>query len=41
MTRLGSLGVWMFRHRILAYLLARTGLLLLIAILLEHKKVTP
>ena len=25
MTRLGSLGVWMFRHRILAYLLARTG----------------
>ena len=39
MTRLGMLGVWMFRHRILAYLLARSGALLLIAI--SYRKVSP
>lgn len=35
MTRLGWVAGWTFRHRVLAYLLARSGLLLLIVIVLE------
>ena len=34
MTRLGTLNAWMYRHRILAPLLARTGVLLLVAMLI-------
>ena len=36
MTRLGWLAGRMFKHRVLAYLLARSGLLLLIVIVLER-----
>ena len=36
MTRLGTLNAWMYRHRILAPLLARTGVLVLIASVLER-----
>ncbi len=36
MTHLGTLSAWMYRHRILAPLLARTGVLLLIAMLIER-----
>ena len=36
MTHLGTLNAWMYRHRTLAPLLARTGVLLLIAMLIER-----
>ena len=36
MTHLGALNAWMYRHRTLAPLLARTGVLLLIAMLIDR-----
>jgi len=37
MTSLGKLTIWTARHRRLAYVLARFGLLVRIAILMEQK----
>jgi hypothetical protein len=36
MTRIGKFAMWMARHRIIAWALAKTGALVLIAVALER-----
>jgi hypothetical protein len=36
MTRIGKFAMWMARHRIIAWALAKTGALVLIATLIER-----